>query len=154
MKNGKKDITNFTLFNSIFNPVSTTCTEVFQNNGYQTIILEITGDFSNLSLKIKGAVFMDQDLADMVVLECLDLGTKLPVQEIENKGIYKISVAGLQKIGFFLNEIEGGSVTIVGNLITNTKENGRNKENDIIAEAKAYDGQVDIGRSDYMILPI
>ena len=108
----------FPFFDSVKTPVSTAGTsEAFRNNGFETLILEVSGATS-ISLTVEGCIniikpngeTMTDEECSWTPLAIINMTGFEVLSEITSNGIYAIGINGNARVRTVIDSIEGEAV--------------------------------------------
>ena len=111
----------FPFFDSVKTPVAAAGTsESFHNNGFSTLILEVSGA-EGIKLTVEGCInILNTDGTTKTDAECtwtqlavIDMSAYNVLEEVEGNGIFAIGINGNARVRVVISEISG-SATITG----------------------------------------
>ena len=80
-----------------------------------TLVIEVSGTFTGLQLKINGRV--DLSIDQWLSLPILDMNTASMINKITDVGLYRIDITGISTVQADLIAITDGTVKVFGKLI-------------------------------------
>ncbi|EPZ47622.1 hypothetical protein [Alicyclobacillus acidoterrestris] len=82
-------------------------------NSMRTLVVEVYGTASSFNIEIQGRL----DSTTYYPLTGVNLNGLSSVQSITSFGLYKFDVTGLVNVLGYINEVSGGNINIIGNLV-------------------------------------